>query len=379
METEEKNLKFKLTSHSLGKVIISGEHSVVYGKPALAFGINKKIEMKLNCYISNSSIQDFSKINLIDINKTIIITKNDVIESLNNDKVDIDNDDKYKIHMISIIINIIKKIEKVISKEKIINYIYNNYFIISITSEIPIGFGLGSSAAYNSCIVNGICNLINNLLKKNFFEKKDIILLANEGEKIFHNGTPSGIDVTCSLNGGLIIFNNINDNKNIKINEKNFFLEKIKYLLINTKIKRNAGEFIKKVSEFKKNNKKLFEQYINDIGKITEDIIFLINKDISDDNDINKFFELIKLNQKMLKNICVSNDEIDRIVNILENNGFVGKISGAGGGGFIIAFSQNDKYKDLNKLLDINNIEYLEVNMNKEAAKVDIEFIKDIE
>lgn len=379
METEEKNLKFKLTSHSLGKVIISGEHSVVYGKPALAFGINKKIEMELNCYISNSSIQDFSKINLIDINKTIIITKKDVIESLNNDKVDIDNDDKYKIHMISIIINIIKKIEKVISKEKIINYIYNNYFIISIASEIPIGFGLGSSAAYNSCIVNGICNLINNLLKKNFFEKKDIILLANEGEKIFHNGTPSGIDVTCSLNGGLIIFNNINDNKNIKIKEKNFFLEKIKYLLINTKIKRNAGEFIKKVSEFKKNNKKLFEQYINDIGKITEDIIFLINKDISDDNDINKFFELIKLNQKMLKNICVSNDEIDRIVNILENNGFVGKISGAGGGGFIIAFSQNDKYKDLNKLLDINNIEYLEVNMNKEAAKVDIEFIKDIE
>ena len=379
METEEKNLKFKLTSHSLGKVIISGEHSVVYGKPALAFGINKKIKMELNCYISNSSIQDFSKINLIDINKTIIITKNDVIESLSNDKVDIDNDNKYKMHMISIIINIIKKIEKVISKEKIINYIYNNYFIISIASEIPIGFGLGSSAAYNSCIVNGICNLVNNLLKKNFFEKKDIILLANEGEKIFHNGTPSGIDVTCSLNGGLIIFNNINDNKNIKINEKNFFLEKIKYLLINTKIKRNAGEFIKKVSEFKKNNKKLFEQYINDIGKITEDIIFLINKDISDDNDINKFFELIKLNQKMLKNICVSNDEIDRIVNILENNGFVGKISGAGGGGFIIAFSQNDKYKDLNKLLDINNIEYLEVNMNKEAAKVDIEFIKDIE
>ena len=193
--------------------------------------------------------------------------------------------------------------------------------------------------------------------------------MSNEGEKIFH-GTPSGIDVSCSLNGGIIIFENIDKQRNIEISDKNFFVEKIKYLLISTNIKRNGGEFIKKVSDFKKNNSKIFTETIDDIGKVTNDIINLISKKISDDNDCNKFFELIKLNQRLLKKICVSNEEIDKIISLLENNDFVGKITGAGGGGFIISFVPNEKYESLIKLLDSNKIPYMEIKISKEFAQV---------
>ena len=68
--------------------------------------------------------------------------------------------------------NIFSKLElKSLNKEKITNFLNNNYFIASISSEIPIGFGLGSSAAYNVCLVNSICILINNLIDsdKKFF------------------------------------------------------------------------------------------------------------------------------------------------------------------------------------------------------------------
>ena len=371
-DIKEEKEKYNLTFSTGGKVIISGEHSVVYGKPAIAFCIDKHTKINLLGYNSSLKSKNFAKLKLLDINKEINLTKSELIDNLNN-KLSFDNEqDKYKTHILNIFMNIFSKLElKSLSKEKIINFINSNYFVASISSEIPIGYGLGSSAAYNVCIVNAICALINNLIgPKEIFSKEEILKLSNEGEKIFHNGTPSGIDVSCCSNGGILIFKNINDKKSLNINENNFFLKKIKFLLINTNIKRNGGEFIKIVSDFKKNNLNVFNEAINDIEKVTNEIIKLLSKENSDENDCEKFFELIKQNQILLKKICVSNNEIDSIINLLEKNNFVGKISGAGGGGFIISFCLKEKFDSLIKLLDENKIEYMNINISKEPAKL---------
>ena len=74
--------------------------------------------------------------------------------------------------------------------------------------------------------------------------------------------------------------------------------------MINTNIKRNGGEFIKIVSDFKKNNSNSFKEAINDIEKVTNEIINLLSKENSDDNDCEKFFDLIRQNQILL-NILV--------------------------------------------------------------------------
>ena len=371
----EKEILSTICSSSGGKVIISGEHSVVYGKPALAFGIDKHTKMYLNCYKSDQNSNCFALINLMSLKINFKISKNEMSDYLiSNSKIqDLNNDDianKHKKHLIQIIINIYSKLKDLIKLEKVKYYIENTYFLISISSDIPVGFGLGSSAAYNVCIVNGLCLLINKLLNNNIFSKKDILLLSNESEKIFHNGTPSGIDASCSLYGGVINFRSINEQNNVKIPLNNFFLNKIKFILINTKIQRNGGEFIKNVSNFKKNNPELFNNLINEIGDVTNNIINLIMKEQSDDDDCFKFFELIKQNQKLLKNICVSNNEIDRIINILEKKEYVGKISGAGGGGFIICFVLKEKMNDIQKLLKDNGIDYINVNISNESANL---------
>ena len=368
----EKDLKYSINSSAGGKVIISGEHSVVYGKPALAFSIDKFTKMDLKGYKSSKSFNIFASVNLLDLKIQLSITKLELIEIIANNIMPEFNNDKYKKHIIYIITNFFKRILdlNILDKEGIKNYIYNNYFTASISSEIPVGFGLGSSAAFNVCIIHGICNLINKIIKKNIFSEKDILLLSNDGEKIFHNGTPSGIDVSCSLYGGIILFRNINDQNKINIHQNNFFSENIKFLLIDTEIKRDGGDFINIVSNYKKNNFKEFNDCINNIENVTNDIIKLITKEKSDEKDCSNFFELVKLNQKLLKKICVSNDEIDRIVNLLELNGYVGKISGAGGGGFIISFTIKEKINDLMKLLEENKIKYINVNISKEPAKI---------
>ena len=373
----EKEILFTICSSSGGKVIISGEHSVVYGKPALAFGIDKHTKMYLNCYKSDQNKNCFALINLMSLKINFKISKNEMIDylisnakfqNLNNDDIDIGG--KHKKHLIQIIINIYAKLKDLIKLEKVKYYIENTYFLISISSDIPVGFGLGSSAAYNVCIVNGLCLLINKLLNNNIFSKKDILLLSNESEKIFHNGTPSGIDASCSLYGGVINFQSINHQSNVKIPLNNFFLNKIRFILINTKIQRNGGEFIKNVSNFKKNNPDLFNNLINEIGDVTNNIINLITKEDTNEDDCIKFFQLIKLNQKLLKNISVSNDEIDKIINLLEKNGYYGKISGAGGGGYILAFVFKEKLIDIQNLLNENKIDYIKVNISKEPANL---------
>jgi len=374
----EKEIKFTICSSSGGKVIISGEHSVVYGKPALAFGIDKHTKMYLTCYKSKSSSKCLALVNLLSLNIHLSISKQEIINNLTsnikeNNIISVNNnnlENLHKNHLIQIIIMILNKIKNILELKKIINFIENSYFLVSISSDIPVGFGLGSSAAYNVCIVNGLCLLTNKLLNNNIFNKKEILLLSNENEKIFHNGTPSGIDASCSLYAGVIIFNSIHNFKNIDIPKNNFFSEKIKFILINTKIQRNGGEFIKNVSNFKKNNPKLFNDLINEIGDVTNNIIKLITKDKSNEKDFSDFFELIKLNQQLLKKIFVSNDEINKIINLLEENGYVGKISGAGGGGFIICFVLKEKVNDIQKLLNDNKIEYINVNISKEAANL---------
>lgn len=372
IKKDKEKEKYNLSFSTGGKVIISGEHSVVYGKPAIAFCIDKHTKINLLGYNSSLESNNFAKLKLLDIKKEINLTKSELIDALNNKLYVDNNNDKYKIHIMNIFTNIFSKLElKSLNKEKITNFLNNNYFIASISSEIPIGFGLGSSAAYNVCLVNSICILFNNLIDSDKkFSKEEILKLSNEGEKIFHNGTPSGIDVSCCSNGGVLIFKNINDKINLNINENNFFLKKIKFLLINTNIKRNGGEFIKIVSDFKKNNSNSFKEAINDIEKVTNEIINLLSKENSDDNDCEKFFDLIRQNQILLKKICVSNNEIDSIINILEKNNFVGKISGAGGGGFIISFCLKERYDSLIKLLDENKIEYMNINISKEPAKL---------
>ena len=370
----EKKMEYKISSLAGGKVIISGEHSVVYGKPAIAFNIDKYTKMDLIGYKSSISFNSFALINLLNLNKQLIVSKSELIDILDNKTLLENENDKYKKHIIfllKIIYNELlnSKINEV-NSEYIKTFINNHYFIATISSEFPIGFGLGSSAAYNVCIINGIFNLIKLIIGKNFYSEDKIILLSNEGEKIFHNGTPSGIDVYCSFSGGIIFFKNMNDKRIVTIPHQNFFLEKIKFLLIDTKIQRNSGDFIHIVSDYKKNNFKEFNDSINNIEIVTNKIIKLITKEKSDENDCSEFFDLIKQNQKLLKKICVSNDEIDRIINILEKNGFVGKISGAGGGGFIIAFVLKEKIKDLIELLNENEIKYMEVNTSKEPAKI---------
>jgi mevalonate kinase len=73
---------------------------------------------------------------------------------------------------------------------------------ISITSDIPINAGLGSSGSLALSLVAAVYHFVNG----NPIKQSDLFETAKSIENIFHGKQGSGLDVAVSLNGGLVLY-----------------------------------------------------------------------------------------------------------------------------------------------------------------------------
>jgi len=304
-------MKNIITFSAPAKVILSGEHSVVYGHPALVASIDKRL------YFSLSEKDFFNK----------------------------KEDEKSK--------EIVKLIEKTVvsylEKNKIAYH--QKKYSFKIESEIPVGCGLGSSAAFS--VVVTACFL--KFLTNKYFPKEEINKLAYQIETYFHQN-PSGVDNTASCFGGLIYYRKefefLKNTSflNFKI-PKNFSL----YLIDSGRPKEKTKEMVKAVFEKYKKNPSFFENVFFDIEKTTKKMVLAIKEE-------NKalFQEAILDNEIFLEILGVVSLKTKKLLQKLSSFG-VGKITGAGGksngSGFILFFAQ--KEKELISFLEKEKINFL--------------------
>lgn len=377
-----------------GKVILSGEHAVVYQKDALSIGIDKYTKLSCNLLQCLSNENNFCYIDLRDINNSFIIEKEKMISLCVNHSFKYNNTlAQYKefiknafgviseikehfVMMIVIVANYFfnKKIEnndsRIDIKKDFIQFIKGNIINIKISSEIPLGNGLGSSSAYDVAIVNCFIFIFKNVVEFTDIDvsKDDLISLANFGEQYFHI-TPSGIDVTTCVHGGLVHFIKLND-YNLISNHQSLF-DNFNVMIINTGKQRIAKEFIIKVSQYKAKHNDDFLKAMNSIQEIALKIKAIITDSDPNNNSphncnhndyICSLSKLIIENQRLLKQIQVSNDTIDHICSLLENKGIPAKITGAGGGGFIIALVSSNKIETFEDIMNENKYSYFKLN-----------------
>ncbi|MBF0714225.1 mevalonate kinase [Gemella sp. GH3] len=202
-------------------------------------------------------------------------------------------------------------------RDEIISYIAKQCNIdkntkIDIQSTIPVGRGLGSSAALSVAIARAN-------------KCKNIEEIANKCEKFIH-GNPSGIDVSQVLSNSPLLFS-----KEDGAMPLNFCLESY-LLIIDTGIIGITKDTVSRVKKNFSNNK----QYIDDLGKITEEVIpYLLNKNIE------KVGYYMDKAQYLLSKIGVSHSNNDEVINICKENGALGaKITGGGDGGCCISLSK---------------------------------------
>ena len=277
-------------SHS--KIILIGEHSVVYGYPAIAIPL-KKIEIE--CTIEEAKSNFFY-----------------------------DETDALSVAIFTALKYLKKENEKIKYK---------------ITSQIPQKRGMGSSAAVSIAAIRAIFNYFRENLEDELLEK-----LVNTAEIVAHK-TPSGLDAKTCLSDKAIRFVK---NKGFSYIDLNLDA----YLVIaDTGIYGNTGEAIQNV----KNLGSKAELSLKKLGRLTDEMTRILTGNIENKEEkikkISKIGEIMTAANTELGKLNITIEKTELFVKTAIENGAAGaKISGGGLGGCVIALAENleimEKVKD---------------------------------
>jgi mevalonate kinase len=304
----------KSTSSAPAKIILFGEHFVVYGIKAILASINMRVT------VTSKTIPEkiFNvKSNLGEIIETAPIR----IERINSPL-------KPFMYIIS------KMIEK---------YHYKGGGIeVVIDSKIPTGVGLGSSSACCVAAAASISGLFTKLTKEQILE------LAIEAERTIFPDT-SGGDCTVCTYGGIMEYDKKNGFKKID-GDYDFQL-----IITNSKLVHHTDTVVSKVKKFKEENEEVFSSLCDNEEKIVTEVIDLLKN-----NELKKLGMYFSRNQEYLEKLGISNQNLNSIVQKADETSFGSKITGAGEGGCIIS------------LVDKTNLEKTLKNLSEEYDSISV-------
>ena len=254
--------------------------------------------------------------------------------------------------------------------------------IYTLRSTLPIGAGLGSSASISVCLAAALLLQLRTLAGPHPDQPRDEVELQTErinrwafvGEMCIH-GNPSGVDNTVSTFGKAVVFKRHDYSKPPMVTPLNNFPE-LPLLLVNTKQQRSTAVEVGKVAALKKEQPTVTEQVLNAIDKITEAAHEQINKQHDELGDSTEVLgELMKMNHGMLVSLGVSHPRLERIRELVDYAG-IGwtKLTGAGGGGSAITLlkpiTSSEDLKELEVKLDAEDFERFETTLGGDGVGV---------
>ena len=280
-------------SSAPAKFILFGEHAVVYGEPALAAPLTS---MRAHATISATYPKDLSG---------LLITADDICLRCQYGELT-------PTHPIAATIRKVMQVTG-ISREPRAH--------LSLKSAIPVGAGLGSSAATSTAITHALSRFLQHKLSAN--EVSDLVF---EVEKLQH-GTPSGIDNTVIAHEQTIFFTKTKKPEFIKL------VRPLTFLLADSGERSSTRETIAGVRERYTKQRKKYQTWFDDMGTITRAARTAVSH-----GDSELLGTLMLRNQEILQAIGVSSPSLDRLVKAALHAGVSGaKLSGSGAGGHIIA------------------------------------------
>jgi mevalonate kinase len=312
------------------KIILFGEHFVVYGNYAILASINKRVNVTVN----------LNKTQTINIRSDL-----GIMASYTDSKFNLIRGGK---NTREILDPLYKCASDVLLERK-----QNLGMDINLISEVPCGIGLGSSAACCVATVAAVDSLFHEP------DKRWVCAKAVESERLIHNNS-SGGDCYISTFGGLIYYSK---NKGFKKIESR---KDLSLIVVNTGVRHSTGDLVSSVKRFKDDNVSLFKDLSSCADNICQNAFAAIN--IGDQKQLGI---LMNENHALLQQLRVSHKKIDQVAKICIKNGALGaKLTGAGGGGSMIALILNeDKIKVISDI-EMNSYECMPVKIDYDGLVV---------
>jgi mevalonate kinase len=297
-----------ISAHAPGKIILFGEHSVVYGRRAVAIPVH----------------QVQARAGVFPLFKDPVGTIRVISAEINLDA---------EIHSLPEEDPIRKAVQLTLDRLEVT---HPPAMQVRISSTIPVAGGMGSGAAVSVAIARGVSTFLGLPLPD-----EAVSAIAFEVEKI-HHGTPSGIDNTVIAFNKPVLFKKGEDIRTFSVGKP------LTFLIANTGIKASTAEVVQSVREKWQADpgsiNAIFDQIDALVGQAVQ------NLQVGDEEFIGRW---MSENHSLLQRLDVSCPELDRLVSCACANGAFGaKLSGAGRGGNMIALipaSESARLEDLLK------------------------------
>lgn len=296
------------------KIILLGEHFVVYGEPAIVMAIDKRVyarvekrnDSRLHVRSMNLNLEVFFE------NGSFRVEQGDLKEA------------KMKFEPVK------QAIEKVMEKHG-----QRVGLDIEINSTVPVGAGLGSSAAVIAATTAATGAILGVKLSK-----EDILRITYAAEKIVH-GTPSGVDPAISTMGGTMLFQMDTGFKPLEVKTN------IPLIIGDTGVERSTRVQVEKVRDLVDKYPRVTEHLM----KAAREIVLRAIEALKE-NDLETLGTMMNINHALLYGIGVSDESLEWLANAARKAGALGaKLTGAGGGGCMIALAREEKLEQVSEAI----------------------------
>jgi len=323
---QAKSIEFTVTTP--GKIILCGEHAVVYDKLALAASIDLLTEIKvavhhkplITIYLDTLEYQ-------WSVSPDVLLSQVSASSSLNHDL------NQLNPQLVDHLKLIIPDGNPAVRASLLcICYLYCSVvgrpvgFDLRIGSAIPVGAGCGSSAAL-SVAVSAAFHVLHHLASNSNdqYVRNDTAInqWAFQCERIFH-ATPSGIDNAVCTYGGIVKYQKKKVVESVVIPEA-------RILLINTQVSRQTKLLVQSVRHRCNRFPTVVDPILQAIDQLSHQLAEIIQQ--PPENNYKSIQELVTMNQCLLASLGVSHPTLDHIHSVAKDHGQAAKLTGAGGGG----------------------------------------------
>ena len=221
---------------------------------------------------------------------------------------------------------------------------------VYINSQIPSSSGLGSSAAVTVATLSAINDEFS--LHKT---RDNIADMAFEIEKKVQKGRASPTDTTVSMYGGIVL---ISGGSRRRLPPQNLHL-----VIGDSLVSHSTAKMVEKVGEQKKKHPEIVDPILDAIEGVSMCAIHHLNNP----KELGRYMDI---NHALLEALGVGHPQLSKIVLVARAEGAFGaKITGAGGGGCMVAFCPKQLKQHIANAIEACDARAIVTGIDTEGAR----------